>query len=386
MKKMKGQSVRLAALTILLSALTLASAAARSSKKRASKHAPQPAQVTMSVFATGLNNPRGLKFGPDGFLYVAEGGIGGSNSTIGQCVQVVPPVGPYTGSDTNARVSRIVNGIPVPVGDPLPSSQTAPPPSFVSGVGDIAFIGDTLYALLAGAGCSHGVPTVPNEVIRLNDDGSWTQIADLSAFLAANPVQNPDPDDFEPDGTWYSMIEVRGDLYAVEPNHQEIDRISPTTGEVSRVVDVSASYPPPTNKNRAWVGPTALAYHGNFFFGNLGPFPIEPGTQQVRKLTPSGQFKTWATGLTTVLGLAFDDRDRLYVLESMTNPGLPDPSQAGSGKIVRIDPSGAQTVVASGLSFPTAMTIGPDGALYVSNIGLGAPPLGLGQVLRITVP
>jgi hypothetical protein len=275
----------------------------------------------------------------------------------------------------------------VPVGDPLPSSQTsAATGSLVSGVSDVAFIGDTLYALISGAGCSHGVPTIPNEVIRLEEDGSWTQIADLSAYLAANPVQNPDPSDFEPEGTWYSMIEVRGDLYAVEPNHQEIVRISPTTGEISPIVDVSASFPPPTPENRAWVGPTALAYHGNFFFGNLGPFPIVPGTQQVRKLTPSGEFKTWVTGLTTVLGLAFDNRDRLYVLESMTNPGFPGPGQFGSGKIVRIDPSGAQTVVASGLSLPSAMTIGPDGALYVSNIGLGAPPLGLGQILRITVP
>jgi hypothetical protein len=31
------------------------------------------------------------------------------------------------------------------------------------------------------------------------------------------------------------------------------------------------------------------------------------------------------------------------------------------------------------------MTLGPDGALYVSNLGFGGPP-GAGQILRITVP
>ena len=43
-------------------------------------------------------------------------------------------------------------------------------------------------------------------------------------------------------------------------------------------------------------------------------------------------------------------------------------------------------LVASGLFLPTAMTFGPDGALYVSNVGFGPPPNGIGQVLRITVP
>jgi hypothetical protein len=34
--------------------------------------------ASVSVFSSGLNAPRGLKFGPDGYLYVAEGGLGGA--------------------------------------------------------------------------------------------------------------------------------------------------------------------------------------------------------------------------------------------------------------------------------------------------------------------
>jgi sugar lactone lactonase YvrE len=69
----------------------------------------------------------------------------------------------------------------------------------------------------------------------------------------------------------------------------------------------------------------------------------------------------------------------------MTAPGLPGPGELNAGKVVRIDSNGSQTTIVDQLSFPTAMTFGPDGALYVSNFGFGGPP-GAGQILRIVVP
>jgi hypothetical protein len=325
-----------------------------------------------TIFAAGLNNPRGLKFAADQFLYVAEGGSGGTNSTAGQCQQVPAPVGPYTGGMT-ARVSKISKqGERVTVVDMLPSSATSPSSGgSVSGVADIAFAGESLYAILAGGGCSHGNPDSPNGVIKVEPDGSWKYVANLSEFLMNHPVKNPDLEDLEPDGTWYSMIFFEGAFYALDPHNGEIDRISPD-GEISRLVDISDS--------QGHIVPTSITvFDNNFYVGNLSKFPLEQGAARILRITKSGAVSVFKTGFTNILGLLFDTQGRLYVLES--NVGVPMPAR-DKGRLVRVDQRGESEIIVTGLSEPSAMAFGPDGSIYIANKGYNYPP-GQGEILHV---
>ena len=151
----------------------------------------------------------------------------------------------------------------------------------------------------------------------------------------------------------------------------ELDRVT-RSGAISRVIDISAS--------QGHVVPTALTYHRGIYIANLGLF--EPtdraGDEHVWRLTGHRTLKVRATGVEKVLGLAFRG-GKLYALEMSTTAGAPTP---GTGAIVRVNRHGPPETVVSGLTFPTGMTVGPDGAFYVSNQGFGFGP-GQGQILRI---
>jgi sugar lactone lactonase YvrE len=132
------------------------------------------------------------------------------------------------------------------------------------------------------------------------------------------------------------------------------------------------------------VVPTAIVHHGVTYIANLGLF--EPsdraGDEHLYQLTPNGKLKVRAGGLEKVLGLAFRG-GQLYALEMSTAAGMPTPN---SGAIVRVTGNGPAETVVSGLAFPTGMTVGPDGAFYVSSKGFGSPGeegAGQGEVLRI---
>jgi DNA-binding beta-propeller fold protein YncE len=167
-------------------------------------------------------------------------------------------------------------------------------------------------------------------------------------------------------------------LYVAESNHGAIDRVDTATGDVTRLIDMT--------ETEGHLVPTAIIVgaDGNLYVGNLTTFPMVAGAARIWMITPDGQMSRFAEGLTGITGLAFDDQNRLYVLETSGPAAGGAPIVPGTGRVVRLTDSGDLEEIATGLVFPTAMRFGSDGMLYVSNYGFGFPP-GAGQIVKIDV-
>jgi hypothetical protein len=365
----------------------LLTAAAMLTLASISAQAQQPSGF--KVYATGLEAPRGLRFGADGYLYVAEAGKGGTTSTVGQCEQVPGPVGPYTGGSTG-RVSKISgSGKVTTVASGFPSTQDAQ--GDLIGVADVAFLDDTLYALVAGGGCSHGHPNSPTGVAKVNrTTGAWSLIANVGAFLKSHPAAVENPGDFEPDGTLYSMIPIGNALYTVEPNHGQVLSVS-KSGAIGQVIDISAS--------EGHIVPTSIAeWYGQLYIGNLFLFPINPGMSRVMTIAQGDYDDELApgfgprhgfhivdskAGFTTVVAVDFGPDGLLYALELSAAAGFPG---SGEGKVVRVKHSGEIEDVVTGLNVPGGMTFGPDDRLYISDSSaVPAPNFGVGRILQFDI-
>jgi DNA-binding beta-propeller fold protein YncE len=97
--------------------------------------------------------------------------------------------------------------------------------------------------------------------------------------------------------------------------------------------------------------PVGLAFdsHGNLYV-SIETFS-DPGADSIVYFTPMGVKSTFATGLTTPRGLAFDSSRNLFVAEANGIPG---------GDILKYPPGGGSpTVFASGFGRPEFLTFGP---------------------------
>jgi hypothetical protein len=354
-----------------LCALALAAIALLATAAAASGGGPsQPTTVTQ--FATGLTNPRYVRFGPDGNLYVAEAGVGGpepAEATPG-CELVdnmFSQDGPYKPGFTG-RISRILpDGTRQTVATGLPSIVDNTGDAL--GPSDLAWLGGTMYVTLEGGGCSEGLPDHPAGIARVNADGTWEIVADVSAFLRANPVENEPacgPDgDCEPDGVPHSLLAHGQYLYVVETNHNSVLRVDPKTGTISRVYDLSVQDP----------APIVLARKGDTYY--LGGFD---GLIQTFG-HDFGAIQTFDEGFGPIVALEFV-QGRLHILETF---GADTPWTPETGRVIRREKDGTRTAIADGLDFPIGMAQGPGGDLYVStkSYGQGEGVEGAGEIVRI---
>ena len=347
--------------------------------------APAGAATDAEVIASGLNSPRGLTFAPNGTLYVAEAGTGGSGPCFpgpeGEPV-CFGNTGSVTRIDRKGGQTRVLTG--------LPSIANEDGGGFGIGPSDVSFRSKDRMYVTVGLGLdldfSNTIPELADmgELIRARvSKGTWTTVADLAEFEDA---ENPTGD--EENSNPNSVVAVGSRQVVVDAGANDVLRVS-ARGDISvlatfpnRMVDAPEflGLPPGTQIPMDAV-PTSVVRGPDkaYYVGQLTGFPFPLGAANVYRIVPGHEPEVFASGFTNIIDVAFDE-GTLYVLEIAKNGLL---SGDLTGALIRVDRDGTQhEVMSEGLFAPGGLTI-RNGVAYVSNCGVCA---GGGEVLRIPLP
>ncbi|HXV40512.1 MAG TPA: ScyD/ScyE family protein [Steroidobacteraceae bacterium] len=340
------------------------------------------------TIASGLSNPRGIAFAPNGGLYVTEGGRGGPGPCILSPVQPPPPAPPAfrcygeTGAVTRilpqGGFRRIATGLPSMA---LANGTSEGGPARLSFQGNVAYVvmglGGDPNAVRASLG--GGKANLFGTLLRVTPSGQYQVVSDIAAHEAAfNPAGGA------VDSNPYGVLAQPGRRIVADAGANAL--IEAHANGSTRTLAVLPQLPPPPFPRDAVPTSVAEGPDGALYVGLLSGFPFFQGSASVLRVECDGSgITTYASGLTAVVDVAFDTGGALYVLETASGqvPPFPPPNPGlGAGRLKRQCPGGSMTVLLDGLTFPGGLAIGPDDAAYITNFGTSADG---GEVLRLPV-
>jgi hypothetical protein len=351
--------------------------------------------ATVTPIASGLDNPRGLSFGPDGRLYVAEAGHGGHT-----CLPPSPGEEPFCtgftggisvigspGHRGSAGAHRVLTGIVSFAGEGGVAATGLDGVSARGNGGVFGVVTESIPGLervgfpLSGQELALARSQV-GRLLQSNPSGHFKAAADVGSFdfrwteehFKELGVEQP------PDSNPYSVLVSGNERWVADAASNVIDEVRPNGS-----VRVAAFIPSPPVSDAV---PTCLdrGPDGALYVGELTGFGNGKGKSVVWRLAPGQEPEQWASGLTAVTGCGFGSDGAFYATEFSVEGW--ESFKPFTGAVVRVAPhSTSPAVVAPGLSFPNGFAAGPNGAIYVSNwsvapaSGVELPP---GEVVRIT--
>jgi hypothetical protein len=336
------------------------------------------AQSTLQVIASGLDNPRKLAFGPDGALYVAEAGRGGTSDLC----SIDPGTGANRCYGPSGAITRITGiGVHSRVVSDLPSIAPADGNN-ASGPHDIDFGFGAAWVLIGYGGDPLERTEFEAAGIRLGSlvrvDGveQWAHVLDVSDHEITNP--DGDARDSHP----FGMSVLSNRIVVADAGANALLHIG-LFGQIS----THAVFPERTVGSATIESvPTTVIEgpDGSLFVGELTGAPFPVGAARVYRVPAGGGTPVVvATGFTTIIDIALDSvRGFGYVLEHDADGIIPPLGPGVDGRLIQINlTNGTQTVLAqAGLVKPGGVAVGPEGALYVTTRTNFA---GLGEVVRI---
>ena len=340
---------------------------------------PAAAQAAAPVpVMTGLDNPRGLAFGPEGSLYVAEAGKGGS----GVCVPL--PDGPGTRCyGATGAISRLWRGTQERIATGLPSVAVQPSGETAAGPQHISFQGRGGLYVNIGCSCDKGNAIGAlldglgfGYLMHVSASGHAKQLVDIAGYEAS-----VNPDGAQIDSNPFGLLALPGHRLVTDAGGNSLLDVR-TNGSISTIATFPKIPGGPLGTRDAVPTDVVVGPDGAYYVSTLTGFPFTAGTASVYRVVPGQAPTPYATGLTMVTDLAFGSDGSLYTLQHASGiPGVPFPF-AGPGAIRKVPPGGgaSSTLVAGGLPRALGLIVGADGALYVSVNGASA---GNGAVWRI---